>query len=722
MPKYILIYPAPPLIPADSDAIAEQVLDPDDATAIASGDVTTAKWIVENPDGDAVRMTTGDLIAQIQAGAGTVTVPTFAVRTAYHRLSLFVFDGVLYRVLQEIPANNAGDVSTLLATGQVQALGGSQSDPIAFRVLNWRGGKPRPPFKSDMAAFSQGLLTIGIDLDGVLWTLKDTPATDAEGVWIDFDTNEWQFEQNDVLPNSALQTGDYYYRYDDDVWVLYDGTQQTVYYDRDISAFLPNHIFLGQFSNAEAATQSIVGYDGTKTYLAYFTVTVSGRTGREVRQLQSYTPGATEGISWVSTDETLNHLSDELHKLIQANVNSIKVNAGNIGEEGVNVRNNARSIMDLETEQDQQDTRIQTNENNIPDAVSDRDAIRGVRTDGYLTPRQVRIDSKATFTKEASQDPELDTLHIRYAAIDYDATAYNADNLAFAQMMFNNATLASATRIKIGYINGRRIGDRLDTLVVGSRIQLLEVNTGPDYEEPNNVFEASVTGVSRTVKTGLEDISTIELSLDTSPTLSVGLGPNTQYFVAVSGRFEDRVVPVISSSDIGRTLTVAANGKLIFVETQRAEQIFFNANTTVGNSPQAVVHRTTDPIVTRFGSGAPNMIRTVSGETGQLQFARPGIFDVHFGGLIDVQGTGNSLRVLPRVIFTDTSDQYVGEVDDHYHRVTNGTSDNHQISGEGILIIPSANFIVNMQIVQEITGGGTTFSTQADWSLTISID
>ena len=214
----------------------------------------------------------------------------------------------------------------LAGSGQTQPGPAPTPANVNFEVLNWRGGKPRPPFKSQAAAFRKGLLTIGIDLDGVLWTLKDTPAGDAEGVWIDFDNANWEFEQNQRLPVAAINTGDFWYRYDEDVWELYDGTQYVVYQDRDISAFLPNHIFLGQFANAENAVQSIVGYDRTKTYLAYFTVTEQGQTGREVRQLQSYTAGTAEGISWVSTDETLHHVSAELHKLIQVNANSVKGN------------------------------------------------------------------------------------------------------------------------------------------------------------------------------------------------------------------------------------------------------------------------------------------------------------------------------------------------------------------------------------------------------------
>ena len=772
MPKYILIYPAPPLIPEDSDAIAEPVVDPDDATAIASGDVTTAKWIVENPAGKAVRMTTGDLIAHVSAGS--LSIPTFALSTAYPRLGAFVHEGVLYRVLRAIPSTNSAEVDALLGGGAIEALGGGSSGidrdtareiaaeaakarytdddqaevakiegiidrlndihpDINFAILNYRNGTPRPPFKSQVEAFQKGLLTIGIGQDGVLWTLKDTPAADAEGVWIDFDTNEWQFEQNSVLPNSALQTGDYYYRYDDDVWVLYDGTKQVVYYDRDISAFLPNHIFLGKFANAENATQSIVGYDGTKTYLAYFTVTVSGRTGREVRQLQSYTPGRQEGITWVSTDETLHHLSDELHKLIQTNVTNITRNKSLIGEEGINIRNNARSIMDLETEQDTQDTLIQRNADAIPEPVTDRDAIRGTTTEGYLNPRQVRLNDLATYSQEASDDPELDTLHIRYAAIDYVQNDYDNGNLGFGQMMFNHSTLASANKIKISYPSRFQttsaIRAKFDNLVVGDKIELLQVNTGMDYEEPDRVFTSNITAISRVIRSGGNEHSIIELSLDANPSLTVGLGPNTQYFVAVTGKFKDRVIPVIEDADIDNALIVDANKKPVWgartvapAAAARSESIYFNEQTNVGTAEVAVTHRTTDPIVVTHGSGDPNLIRTVSSQTSQIEFLKAGIYDIHIEGLINVLGRANSSRVLPRIRFYDTNNNFVAEIDDHYHRV-DGRNDqqanNLRVSGDGTITIPSDNFICNIRIAQELLSGGMNFTIQANWSLSV---
>ena len=189
--------------------------------------------------------------------------------------------------------------------------------------------------------------------------------------------------------------------------------------------------------------------------------------------------------------------------------------------------------------------------------ISERDALRGTGDDPHLwSSKRVRTNVKGTFTQEVSDDPELDTLHIRYAAIDYDQTAYNANNLAFGQMMFNNATLASADKLKIGYIKDRTIDSQLGSLGVGSKIQLWNVNTGPDYEEPDKTFEANITAVARVERTGLDEISVVELTLSANPSISVGLGANTEYWVAVSGKFKDRIVPPITDSDRGKVLGV----------------------------------------------------------------------------------------------------------------------------------------------------------------------
>ena len=254
------------------------------------------------------------------------------------------------------PGTGSGGSLTTDQTKLLARVGG-------FDIRDFRGGVPTPPFKTQTDDFALAKKTIGIGQDGVLWTLKDTPATGSTGTWIDFDNANYEFEQNRRLPVAALNAGDFWYRYDDDVWEVYDGTSYTVYYDREISTFLPNHIFLGQFANAENAVQSITNYDRTKTYLAYFTVTEDGQVGRQVRQLQSYSAGTGEVISWVSTDETLNHLSAELHRLIENNVNSIKQSRGLIdGHE--------KRIQAIDAEQTAQDTAIKENRDAIGKRLS----------------------------------------------------------------------------------------------------------------------------------------------------------------------------------------------------------------------------------------------------------------------------------------------------------------------------------------------------------------
>ena len=248
---------------------------------------------------------------------------------------------------------------------------------------------------------------------------------------------------------------------------------------------------------------------------------------------------------------------------------------------------NAEDIVGLEEEIEEHGTGASQ--------VSDRDALRGSNANPHTwSSRQVRINVEGAFTGEASDDPELDTLHIRYAAVDYDQTAYNANDLAFAQMMFNNATLASADKLKIGYIRNRRIADQLDLLVAGSKIELANVNDATDYEEPDRVFTANITAVARVERTGLEEISTIELTLDANPSFSVGLGANTEYFVSISGRFKDRVVPPIANSDRGKVLGVKTDAnETEFVEVS-GPQDGITAREAAGIASTAAEARYTD--------------------------------------------------------------------------------------------------------------------------------
>ena len=169
---------------------------------------------------------------------------------------------------------------------------------LPFIVRDFRESRPAPPLPTaSQAELDIAERTIGIGNDGIFWSFELTKAILAQGTWIDFDNNHYEFEQSELLPIAALETGDFYYIYPTQTWILFDGVRQSEV--TDISTILPNHVFLGNASNAQSATDRIANYDSGKTYLAYF--------GREVQQLQSYTAGSGATTRWIQSTETLHH-------------------------------------------------------------------------------------------------------------------------------------------------------------------------------------------------------------------------------------------------------------------------------------------------------------------------------------------------------------------------------------------------------------------------------
>ena len=213
--------------------------------------------------------------------------------------------------------------------GIVNRLNSIQNE-INFVVLDYREGRPIPPLRSQVEAFKKGLLTIGIGTDGVFWSLKAIPARAASGDWADYDPADghWKGEfAYDLLP-PALDAGDYWYNYSTDMWGLYDGTDIT--HHRTITDILQDFIFIGQFANRISATQHIRNYDNTKFYLSYNHL--PGFTQGEVELLSNFVPGTGESVTWVSSNETLNHVKGELQKLIRDNKAEIEGIAKLVGE------------------------------------------------------------------------------------------------------------------------------------------------------------------------------------------------------------------------------------------------------------------------------------------------------------------------------------------------------------------------------------------------------
>ena len=277
----------------------------------------------------------------------TVLIPDYDTETLYRQYATFTFDGALYRTKQDIPATNTKTVAQLLSDDEIEQVGLTlkQTEIIArvgsFDIRDFRDGVPTAPTPdADAAVIALAKKTIGIGKGGVTYIFEEIR---TEATWIDFENDHWEFEQTEPLPQAALQTGDFYYIPNNGTghqfgrWYLFDGTK-VIEYD-NVGTFLPNHLFLGNFSSAEAAVRAITNYDSGITYLAYFPTTVEGRTGREMQQLAMIT-NPTPHNEWIASDE-------ELHKLIL------------VVEEKIS--NFAESVIEVNSTQAEQDNKIAEN-------------------------------------------------------------------------------------------------------------------------------------------------------------------------------------------------------------------------------------------------------------------------------------------------------------------------------------------------------------------------
>ena len=221
-------------------------------------------------------------------------------------------------------------------------------DNDLFIIEDWRAGRPRAPIASldGQPAVDKAKRTIGIGNDGVIWTYKERPATEPQVTWSPYTNDKYQFAQSDLLPDSALQTGDYYYVYTLEEWIVFapEPLTSNLRQERvtDITTILGSDaIFLGNASSETNANHLITNYDSSKKYYVYY--------AGEVRQLASYTPGAGAAATWVASTETLHHEIARISKEIDANQNRITTNKTLISEVEKRAQANSQAIHGIQT-------------------------------------------------------------------------------------------------------------------------------------------------------------------------------------------------------------------------------------------------------------------------------------------------------------------------------------------------------------------------------------
>ena len=354
-----------------------------------------------------------------QGESATDTITTFATNTAYPAHSILTADGTLYFTLSAIPDTNTNTIAELITAGTLVEVGKETELPdwvsdndvlipdtkLKIHIEDFREGRPAAPHSNaPKAEIDKAYRTIGIGNDGVLWVYELIPAVDAAATWIDFDNEHYEFEQTERLPNSALENGDFYYIYTTEEWISVSVNQQTNAVTQtvvaDISEILPNHVFLGNASSEESATHLIPsGYDTRKTYLAFW--------GREVRQMQSFTPGSLETARWTQSTETLHN---EVLR-IESQINNLKS-----GIDALGIQQNTQQGEITQHERDISDNRKAAQRFPVtPLGNWRRDTGTGTLTAGDYQANEDTILIHKTDADGTDQETALSTIHINHA-------------------------------------------------------------------------------------------------------------------------------------------------------------------------------------------------------------------------------------------------------------------------------------------------------------------
>ena len=508
-----------------------------------------------------------------------------------------------------------------------------------FIIADFRSSFPIPPLPSDTEAVALANKTIGIGSDGVLWTLKSTAHRDPTATWRDFDNTHWEFEQTQPLPRAALETGDFYYIYTVEKWYLFNGTSVAEY--DDVDTFLPDHHFLGNFPTAQAAANAITNYDANTTYLAYFPTVVEGRSGREVQQLTSYTPGFAGVNQWVSSDTNLHHLITHIEAEIQDEGDRITSNRGLIHELEITLRTKLDS--------DAVDARIAAQSPPVGDRSITKNGDIGVgTTSDFAGDYVLRMDAPHPKIADANRvDITIlgDTIHTE--------TSWTNGNLLVP------FTISDITGIKF------RDNLALDTESVEFQVSFYTDDTYIDIIR-----------------------------------IAFGVGPE---YVSESGVSEARITTIANERAAAR-YTDAEKAKLAALRSgggasifQRSERVNIEAKTGLNTTEQALVATTVQNV---FGTGAQEIL-SADPSGGNFTVLKSGIYLIRLSGAINI-GSGSQGRVKASVGLY-AGNTLLGRLTDRYHRAA--SSNNRSVAAGTFIEIPADNTVVSLRIFNEIPGG-----------------
>ena len=148
----------------------------------------------------------------------------------------------------------------------------------------------------------------------------------------------------------------------------------------------------------------------------------------------------------------------------------------------------------------------------------------------------------------------------------------------------------------------------------------------------------------------------------------------------------------------------------------RVERVAFDAVSQVGSTRKDAPIQSSNGIAVAHGNAGLSVLGSATGANAFTVLNR-GVYICRFSGSMDMRGSGTR-RVTPKFILTSGGTDVL-EVIGHYHRTSNNENNRH-FNGMGMLIVPTNNYVVSVQAVNNLTADAGTFNLDDGWRLDVA--
>ena len=148
----------------------------------------------------------------------------------------------------------------------------------------------------------------------------------------------------------------------------------------------------------------------------------------------------------------------------------------------------------------------------------------------------------------------------------------------------------------------------------------------------------------------------------------------------------------------------------------RVERVAFDAVSQVGSTRKDAPIQSSNGIAVAHGNAGVRVLGSAIGANAFTVVSR-GVYIVRVSGTMDIRGN-QTRRVTPDFILSSGGTDVL-EIIGHYHRTDSNDNDQH-FNGMGLLIVPTNNYVVSVQVANHLTANAGTFNLDAGWRLDVA--